>query len=127
MSGYMVVMFCYWIIRSCCLTVTCRYLIVTSGYKIDSELKFDKHVPKLCSKASRKLISLYRLPKFLSFDNRKKPFEAFVESQLYNNNKINRLHEWAPRIAYVDYQPCFEQLLEKDRWFILILKLFRDQ
>ena len=31
------------------------------------------------------------------------------------NNKINRLHERALRIAYKDYASSFESLLEKDR------------
>ncbi len=31
------------------------------------------------------------------------------------NNKINKIHERALRIAYKDYESNFETLLEKDR------------
>ena len=33
------------------------------------------------------------------------------------NNKINRLHERAPRIVYSDYKSSFNTLLEKDGSF----------
>ena len=51
------------------------------GVTIDRELKFDKHVPKICSKSSRKLSVLARLSKFLTFEKRKTIFKSFAESQ----------------------------------------------
>lgn len=54
-----------------------KFLSVTS----DSNLKFDNHVSKLCSKANRGLSALSRISKFLSFEIRRTPFKAFVESQ----------------------------------------------
>ena len=38
------------------------------------------------------------------------------------NNKINRLHERAFRIAYKDYSSSFATLLEKDRSVIILEK-----
>ena len=38
------------------------------GITIDNELKFDKHVSDLCLKVNRKLSTLSRLARFLSFD-----------------------------------------------------------
>ena len=48
---------------------------------IDRDLKFDKHVLKLCSKANQKLSDLSRIAKLLSFNKRRILFKAFVESQ----------------------------------------------
>ena len=80
-----------------------KLLVIT----IDRDLKFDKHVLKLCSKANQKLSSLFRMTKFLSFNKRRTLFKAFVESQFkycpvvyifhsrLTNNKINKLHKRA--------------------------------
>ena len=51
------------------------------GVTIDKELKFDKHVSKICSKASRKLSVLARMSKLLSFEKRRVIFKSFVECQ----------------------------------------------
>ena len=53
-----------------------KLLVVT----IDRDLKFDKHVLKLFSKANRKLSALCRTD-LHSFNKRKTLFTAFVESQ----------------------------------------------
>ena len=45
------------------------------------ELKFDKHVSKICSKASTKLTVLAIMSKFLTFEKTKTIFKAFAESQ----------------------------------------------
>ena len=75
------------------------------GITIDRDLKFDKHVLKLCSKANQKLSAHSRMAKLLSFNKRRTLFKAFVESQFKycpivwmfdirrTNNKINRLYE----------------------------------
>ena len=101
------------------------------GVTIDNELKFDKHVSKICSKASRKLSVLARMSKLLSFEKRRIIFKSFVESQFkycpliwmfhgrLTNNKINRLHERALRIVYNDYESTFEQLLINDKSFCI--------
>ena len=51
------------------------------GVTIDRDLKFDKHVLKLCSKANQKLSALCRMANLLSFNKRRTLFKAFVESQ----------------------------------------------
>ena len=50
------------------------------GVTIDRDLKFDKRVLKLCSRANQKLITLSRIAKLLSFNKRRTLFKAFVES-----------------------------------------------
>ena len=84
------------------------------GVTIDRDLKFDKHVLKLCSKANQKLSALSRMANLLSFNKRRTLFKAFVESQFKycpivwmfhsrrTNSKINRLHERALGIVYDD-------------------------
>ena len=54
-----------------------KLLVITT----DRELKFDKHVPNLCSKVSWKLSALSIMSNFLSFDKKKTLFKGFVESQ----------------------------------------------
>ena len=93
------------------------------GATIDRDLKFGKHVLKLCSKANQKWSAYYRIAKLLSFNKRRTLFKAFVESHFKyclivwmfhsrrTNNKINRLHERALRIAYGDDVLTFDQLL----------------
>ena len=51
------------------------------GITIDRDVKFDKHVLKLCSKANQKLSAFSRMAKLLSFSKRRTLFKAFVESQ----------------------------------------------
>ena len=51
------------------------------GVTIDRDLKFDKHVLKLCNKANQKLSALSRSAKFFSFNKRRTIFKAFVKSQ----------------------------------------------
>ena len=48
------------------------------GVTIDRDLKFDKHVLNLCSKANQKLSTLSKMAKLLSFNKRRTLFKAFV-------------------------------------------------
>ena len=50
---------------------------------LDNNLKFDKHVSNICSKANRKLSTLTRVAKFLPFKKRLILFKAFT-SQILN-------------------------------------------
>ena len=91
------------------------------------DLKFDKHVLKLCSKANQKISVLSRIAKLLSFNKRRTLFKAFVGSQFKyclilwmfhsrrNNNKINRLHEGSLRIVHDDNVSTFNQLLDMNK------------
>ena len=97
------------------------------GVLIDSNLNFEKHVSNICKKAGNKLFALSRMSTYLGTDKLRLLMRAFVTSQFQYcplvwmfhsrkmNNKINRLHERALRIAYKDYASSFESLLEKDR------------
>ena len=108
------------------------------GVTIDRDLKFDKCVLQLCSKPNQKLSTLSRMVKLLSFNKRRTPFKAFVESQFKyspivwmfhsrrTNNKINRLHERALRIVYDDDVSTFDQLLAMDKSFCIHHQISRD-
>ena len=98
---------------------------------IDRDLKFDKHVVKLCSKANQKLSALSKVANLLFSNKRKTLFKAFVESQFKyfpivwmfhsrrTNNKINRLHERTLRIVYDDDVSTFHQLLAMGKSFCI--------
>ena len=95
------------------------------GINIDRSLKIDFHMPKVCSKANRRLTILSRMFKFLTFDKRRVIIKAYFESQLKHcplvwvfhgrqvNNEINRLLERALRMIYEDSTSWFDTLLEK--------------
>ena len=98
------------------------------GVLIDPNLNFEKHVSNICKKAANKLFALSRMSTYLGTDKLRLLMRAFVTSQFQYcplvwmfhsrkmNNKINRLHERALRIAYKDYTSSFVSLLEKDRY-----------
>ena len=74
-------------------------------------------------KTSQKLKATLRLENIISEKKRKGLFKTFFESQFSYcpllrrccirklNNEINRLHERALRIAYINYVSSFEELL----------------
>ena len=90
------------------------------GILIDRDLSFNDHVKMICKKASQKLAAISRLANILSKDKRKLLIRTFFESQFNYcpliwifcgrtaNNKINRLHKRALRIAYPDFESTFE-------------------
>ena len=96
------------------------------GINIDNKLDFNKHVSTICNKVSLKLHALARISHLMSTDKLKLIMKAFIESQFSYcpliwmfhsrtlNNRINRLHERALRIAYKDTKSSFEKLLELD-------------
>ena len=99
------------------------------GTIIDKDLKFDKLVNKICSKANRKLDVLSRMRSFLSAEKRIIIFKSFIESQFKycpftwmfcsrkSNNRINRLHERSLRIVNNDYESTYEELLSHNNCF----------
>ena len=52
------------------------------GIPLHNNLKFDKHVSNICSKANRKLSALTRVAKFLPFKKRLILFKAFTSQNL---------------------------------------------
>ena len=96
------------------------------GIKIDKNLNFNEHVSKLTKKGNQKLHALARISKYLCKDKLKIIMKTFINSQFnycplpwmfHNrtlNNKINRLHERALRIAYGNDSSSFQELLNLD-------------
>ena len=96
------------------------------GTTLDSELKFEEHVNKICNIVNKKLNALHRIGSHMSLGKRKMLLSAFITSQFNYcpliwmfhlralNNEINRLHEKALRIVYEDYISKFHKLLEND-------------
>ena len=101
------------------------------GVTIDRQLKFDKHVFYICTKAGRKLSALTRMISYLTFDKKRRLLKTFFESQFKYclltwmfhsrelNNRINRLHKRALRLIYNNFTTSFEQLLDKDNSFTI--------
>ena len=68
---------------------------------------------------------------FFSLEKRRTLFKALIESHFkycplvwmfhgrQANHKIKRLHERALRIAYNDYVPSFQDLLNEYNWFTM--------
>ena len=84
------------------------------GITLDSELKFEEHINKICNIVNKKLNALHRIGSHMSLGKRKILLRAFIESQFSYfaliwmfhsrtlNSKINRLHEKALKIVYGD-------------------------
>ena len=101
------------------------------GITLDSELKFEEHINKICNIVNKKLNAPHRIPSHMSFDKRKMLLSAFIESQFSYclliwmfhsttfNNKINRFHEKALKIVYSGYKPKFDKLLKNGSFSIL--------
>jgi len=97
------------------------------GVMIDKKLTFETHINKLCKKAGNKLFALSRLSLYMNSNKLRILMRAFVMSQFqycqlawmfhsrHLNNKINKIHERALRIAYKDYVSSFDILLERDK------------
>ena len=101
---------------------------------IDKRLNFETHISKLCKKAGDKLLNLAGISRCMNSNKLEILMTAFVISQFqycplvwifhkkHLNNKINRIHERALRIAYKDYESSFNTLLEKDDSFSIHAK-----
>ena len=80
------------------------------GVLLDNNLKFEKPVNNLCTKASQKLSALCRVSSFMSTGQKRIIMKAFINSQFGYcpsvwmnhkkiNNRINRIHERALRVV----------------------------
>ena len=99
------------------------------GITLDNQLKFDKHMSNICSKANRNLSDLTRVAKFLPFKKRRIFFKTFIELQFKYcplvsmfhgkqiHNKIN--HERALRIVQNDTFTLFKELLVTNKSFTI--------
>ena len=97
------------------------------GITIDNKLSFDAHVNNICNKVSQKVNALTRISNYINPAQRRLVMKAFIISQfgycplvwIFHsrriNNRINRLHERALRLAHNDYDASFQDLLIKDK------------
>ena len=94
------------------------------GITTDSKLSFDKHIQKICSRASAKLNALARIVLFMNITKKKILMNVFLNAQFSYcpltwmfhsrqlNNKINKLHERCLRIVYNNNTSTYEEHLE---------------
>ena len=129
------------------LSLSCSepYTVVIDGCSIESSieevllgiiiinrnLRFDDHDNNLLRKACKKVNSLSRLAPFVNVNKRRIIMKTFKESRFrYSplvwmfhsrnlNNKINRIHERALRVAYGGKSSSFQNLVDKDNSFTI--------
>ena len=97
------------------------------GVMIDKKLTFETHINKLCKKAGNKLFARSRMSPYMNSNKLRILMRAFVMSQFQYcqlalmfhsrslNDKIDKIHERALRIAYKDYVSSYDILLERDK------------
>ena len=110
----------------CGNTIESENAVELLGVTIDKNLNFTDHVTELCRRGNQKLHALARISNYLDKDKLVLIMKTFVTSQFnycplvwmfHNrtmNNKINRLHERALRIAYKEENLSFQELLVID-------------
>ena len=91
------------------------------GFVIDSGLKFENHITKLCLKVSKNINALCRISGFMSLEKRRTLMKAFIESQfnycsliwmLHSrtlNNKINHIHETVLETLYSSFNELVDE------------------
>ena len=96
------------------------------GITFEKELSFEVHVSRLCKKANSKFHALSRVAKYMGQDKLRLVMKAFITSQfdycplgwMFHsrglNNRINKIHEKALRLAYKDNKSTFSELLDED-------------
>ena len=105
------------------------------GVTIGSNFTFEEHINSPCWKSSQKLITLSRISQYLSPNKKCILFKTFVTSQFDYcplvsmchsrtlNNRINNIHHRALRIIYQDKKSSFEELLQKDKYVSVHIKI----
>ena len=95
------------------------------GITIDSKLKFDQHVAKLCQKANNKISAFSRISHYLNEKQSRLLYNSFIMSQFnycpliwmfcgkVANSDLNRTHKRALRILLYDYTSTFNELLHR--------------
>ena len=101
------------------------------GVTLDSKLTFKEHVTKMCKKISKKVHALGRVAKYMDSTKIKLIMKTFIENEfnycpliwmMHNrtlNNKINKIHERALRIALSDDISSYSELLVKGESFTI--------
>ena len=95
------------------------------GVTIDSKLKFDAHVAKICRRVSQQVTVLKRMKKILPFDTRMSLYRAFIVpyfnyyAETWHfcskraSDKLEKINERALRFVYRDNNSSYEMLLKK--------------
>ena len=95
------------------------------GITIDDKLKFDKHINKLCKRASGQLNQLFRLKRYVEHEERIICVNSFIFSNFNycpliwhftsasSTAKIEKIQERAIRFLYDDHNTPYEELLKK--------------
>ena len=95
------------------------------GLYIDSKLKFDEHVSKLCKKAAFHVNAMRRISKYLDTKSLLKLFHAFIRSNFQYANvvwhftsnastlKMEKLQRRALQVVYNNYVLSYNELLVK--------------
>ena len=93
------------------------------GITLDKKIKFKKHVKKLCKKANQMRHPPTSISIYMKLERLKLLMKSFIMSQFSYclliwmfhdrnlNNKTNKIHERAIRIAYKNNVSSFENLL----------------
>jgi hypothetical protein len=104
------------------------------GILLDDQLKFDKHVKHLCTKASRQLGALVRIKHLISPQQRKLIYQCFVLSNLNfcpllwhfcsmkSMRKLEKIQERALRFLLNDIKSDYNTLLSLSGFETLFLK-----
>ena len=120
---------------------TVKLLGVTLDYRLD----FDTHISNICKKAAAQLNVLKRLKTFIGFKEKQILIQSFVYSNFNycplvwyfssskSLQKIEKIHERAPRFLYNDYTSSYDDLLLKSngctmlvaRQRILCIEIFK--
>ena len=108
------------------------------GVTIDSELKLENHIKKLCLKVDKKNKVLCHMSSSMSLEKRRTLMKAFIESQFNYcpliwmlrsralNNKINHIHERALRTVYSNYNSSFYKLLKVNETIPFDLRMHNE-
>ena len=101
------------------------------GIRIDNRLVSTEHISNICNNVSMKLHALARISNYISQQKLRMLLKVFIESPFSYcllvwmfhsrrlNNRLNKLHERAPRLVYKNPTLTFKQLLEKDNSFTI--------
>ena len=101
--------------------------VILLGATIDHELKLNKHIEDLCTRASFKLHTFRRIRKYLGITKARILANTFIESQFnyaplmwmfaskMTINKICKLHYRTLKVVYNEYDKSYEELLEMSK------------
>ena len=114
--------------------IDCENEVKLLGVFIDSNLKFDKHISYISSKASGQINAIMRLSHRIPVDTKLSMYRAFVMANFNycplvwmfcgaaNVQKLERLQYRALRFVHNNYEARYEELLEMSGEKTLIVK-----